>query len=322
MIRGERSGCWPPELRAYRNLVIDRDGTPVSWGLPKFHNWEMDAQASEAIEQALARGEPVECSEKLDGRLVIRSLRRGEPWLRSRSSWDLGPVQTRVEEWARGHAPPLLEAENAAELSLHLEWCDPENRVVLPHPHPSLQLIGARENKSGQLLERAELEGVAELLGLSISPLLPLPDSLRELQELVNQRPGEGAVVRAGSWMVRVKSQDYQLRHALRFEWTPQRVHSLWERGRLEGAMSELHPLLRAQLLERAQQYEQLESQTERELRALIQGDEPTNDGQRAARGPLRRDDQKGARVMLRAHLANRLYAQQDARTARPLKLA
>lgn len=222
LVTPEAGARWDDSRRPFRSMMLDRDGAIVSSGWPKFFSPgarpEDAADAEADLAQALI-------TRKLDGRLLVRFVWRGSVRWRTRASFSADDLATSLERLAG--SGPLNDPGYLPGHSLLFEFCSPQTRVVIPYPTASLTLIGAVSHADLSLTDYAQLEQIAEHLGVAVVERLPRTGSLAELQQRVDDDlDHEGVVVRFADQqrLLRVKSARYLLAHRMRFELHPRRV--------------------------------------------------------------------------------------------------
>lgn len=341
LVRPEASKTrWTSDELAFRSLVFDRDGKVASVGLPKFFEPHQQPGHVDDVEQACADGDVPVAHVKLDGALIIRSVIRGKVHLRTRAALSLADLDVPVRALAARSAA-LMDPTFAPTLSLQLEFTSPAHRVVLAYPEDALTVIGATDHRTLLALPWPAISALAA------DAELPLPESVdlrgAKVADWLGQlgRLGdvEGVVVRwqQGARMLRLKTDDYRIRHRLRFTYPPRRLAELQakhgESGRVLAKLApdaadvdHLHARLRA--------IERCESEVEAEiaelralagrLRPLTRREQRERAGDLADPAPavlaaLLGGDGVRAEQALRAHRLNRLFEELDALTAAPL---
>lgn len=219
---------WHPAERRYRSAIIDLREGIVSQGFPKFDNVHEDDENTQRLFAALAAGEEVWFTEKMDGSLCIRSVIDGRAVLRTRGTHDggtdHGPAMRRLAERLY---PRLLDPEFEPGRSLLFEFVSPQFQIVVPYESEDFVLLGAVDHADGRLADRPDLEGLEASSGVPLVATHVLPSDPAELVEAVKAYEGlEGVVARCenGQVLVKIKSASYLAAHALRFAFSPRRV--------------------------------------------------------------------------------------------------
>ncbi len=108
-----------------------------------------------------------------------------------------------------------LDEEGMQNFTVVFEMVSPETRIVTPYENKEITLIGARNNCDGREFSSAELDRLANVLGVKRPESFKI-DSLNALFELVNGMPcmeeGVVLVIENGSgshWRVKVKNAKY-----------------------------------------------------------------------------------------------------------------
>lgn len=219
---------WEADERRFRSAILCPRTGVVSQGWPKFDNFGQNEADTARLLEALASGEPVWFTDKLDGSLCIRSVIDGEVVLRTRGTHDggteHGPAMRRL---AAARYPSLLDPAIEPGRSLLFEFVSPDFQIVVPYERDDLVLIGAVAHADGHLADRAELEALSDELSVPLVETHALPGDPEQLLEAVTAfEDREGIVARCagGQVMVKVKSAAYLAAHALRFAFSPRRV--------------------------------------------------------------------------------------------------
>lgn len=227
---------WDDSERLFRSLMYNRDGTPVSVGLPKFSSSFRDGARAEDLDFTLQNNETVDLSRKYDGTLIIRSVIRDAAYFRTRNALDAEGYDIPVRKVAIESYPILLDPMFSPSLSLHFEFISPKTRVVLEYPKDDLILIGGIFNKTLRLLTAAELDVIASQNNLRRAEhwsASEIGTSVANIQTYVNQdQDHEGLVARwdGDQKLLRFKSFTYICNHRRRFELNPERIFSAIER--------------------------------------------------------------------------------------------
>lgn len=228
---------WAEDEKIFRSLLFDKTGVPVSVGLPKFKSPFGDPATAAALDEALAEGDDVVFSRKMDGALIIRAVVRNQVLLRTRNTFDAEHYETPVRQLIADRYPALLDPGFAEGLSLQFEFVSPRTRVVLHYHEDDLILIGATRNSDLQLLDWEELVEVAQAGSLRLVERVEIPAGWRvaDIQQFVDaDAEHEGLVARfdGGQRLLRFKSRLYLNEFRKRFELHPLRVAKLLEEKR------------------------------------------------------------------------------------------
>lgn len=218
---------WTDDERWFRSVIVDANGRILSVGFPKFFNVGEHEGDTEILAAALATGEEVRLTEKVDGSLAIRSVIDGEVVFRTRATFDGGPHGKAMRAIAASDYPALLDPEFMKHSSLLFEFVSPSFRIVVAYERPDLVLIGAVDHASLRLATYAELQELAAANGLHLVESHPVPTSLEELTETIGQVVGREGVVaycNSGQTLLKIKSADYLTRHRVRFYLTARAV--------------------------------------------------------------------------------------------------
>jgi T4 RnlA family RNA ligase len=206
---------WTPDNLQFRSIILRKnDYKIISRGFKKFFNWPEQPDIDPFPSQEF------DAYEKKDGSLIIWGIHNSQLIHRTRGTVTL-------ETLANGHEigflkqkyPALITAiyENP-EYSILTEWETPNNVIVLRDvDEPTLTLIGAIHNDTGELLPQCELDKTAEAWGLSRPKKYPyhtVSDCIADVQSWVGV---EGVVVYSpdGQSLRKIKSAWYCEMHKL-----------------------------------------------------------------------------------------------------------
>lgn len=152
---------------------------------------------------------------KADGSLITTYLHNGE--LRFKSKGSLTSDQALAAmNWINTQPAFKRALESLAHLnwSVNLEWCAPDNRIVIGYMVPHLKVLNARHLDNGKYLPRNTLEDVigAENVidrvntnGLDVAAFVQsIPDMLDDI---------EGYVARIGDLWFKIKTDKYMSLH-------------------------------------------------------------------------------------------------------------
>src|SRR5690606_6921436 len=215
---------WNPVTRQCRGLIVrlDDDGQyaeVIARPFPKFFNYGQPGADEIDLD------EPACVTDKMDGSLGIAYLTPDD----TLAIATRGSFHSEQAEWATAW---LHESVSPTELE-HLtgiagiftdlfEIIYPENRIILDYgDHEGLTYLGSVHVYTGEIADFGDLMepplAVAEILG----------ESLREALDLEPRENAEGVVVTTRDGRaVKLKQEDYLLKHRARFNLTPRRI---WE---------------------------------------------------------------------------------------------
>jgi len=221
---------WAETELPYRSVVFGPDGNVVSAALPKFFNKGEAPDVAARLDAALAAGEPVWFTEKLDGSLAIRYVEDGVVRFRTRGSFDGGDFGDAIRRLAAARYPALLDPSLEPGRSLLFEFVSPDFRIVMGYEREDLVLVGAVSNADFRLADLPELRQIADENALTIVPTVELPRDPAALAAAVTAfTESEGIVVRFedGQTLVKMKSARYLALHRLRTTLTVKKLRSL-----------------------------------------------------------------------------------------------
>lgn len=236
-----------PLLRECRGIKFLPSGALLARPFHKFFNYGEHPEGD-----ALDVGQIHQVSDKLDGSMIHPMFLGKELVFCTRAG-------------ITDHALAALSIATASQLSFCremlprftpiFEWISPRNRIVLPYEKDSLVLLAVRENLSGDYLPRDVLESLARLFSI---PLVPCWDhsihNLAALATTIREMQGkEGYVVQQGNLLVKIKTEDYVLKHRTKDELSQER-HVL--RVILEEKLDDILPLVDEEYRERLLRYQ------------------------------------------------------------------
>lgn len=235
---------WNPVTRQCRGLIVRydddfQDAEIIARPFPKFFNYGQPGADEIDLD------EPARVTDKMDGSLGIAYLTPdGKLAIATRGSF-----HSEQAEWATAW---LHENVDPVELGHLTEIADiftdlfeiiyPENRIVLDYgDHEGLAYLGSVHARTGRVAN------FGDIMAWPISEARHLAGSLREALALEPRENAEGVVVMTESGRaVKLKQEDYLLKHRARFSLTPMRVWEAWSAGVtldqfIEGLPDEMH---------------------------------------------------------------------------------
>lgn len=246
---GVGSRGWNKDNKWCRSLHVDKNGRPISVGLPKFLN------LSEGNEQNglrvdvydLLKANDLVATLKLDGSLIIRYVRDNQVCFRTRGSLGVG-----LECWEydlvdfKKRYPKLFDPNILPDQSFLMEYISPDNQIVLKYDSPDLVAIGCVsfdkdrrwEDSNFKLRNIHDVELIAMEFGLSVVEYFSIetPQQCQTfIDDIVKNKDIEGFVVRFDSdqRLVKIKSSQYVKLHALKSNLDTLHMIDVWlESGR------------------------------------------------------------------------------------------
>jgi len=202
--------------RECRGFLFHKDGTVARRAFHKFFNLgEFEETMPDKIDLSL----PHIVLEKLDGSMVAPFISQidGEVyWASMRGSWDYHQrlkalfSNTNYERLVR-------EAENE-NLTVIMEFCAPDNRIVVKYDSPKMTILAIRHKLSGLYLPRSEVELWGQKHAVPI--VEPYAFEYKTLEELITHiRAVEGmegvVICFDNGLLVKVKGDWYSQLHKL-----------------------------------------------------------------------------------------------------------
>ncbi len=212
---------WNESELDLRSLLCRPDGTVISAGFPKFFNYGENSQHDYQVTSALNAGRTV-CLEKLDGSLIIRSVIDGVVHFRTRGSELIASdMRDDVKKLIGEKYKFLLDPTLEPDVSLLMEYCAPNNQIVIKYDEAQLVLLAAVDFSGNKLVVKKPPN-----LQMRTPKAMVLPSNPQELIALVKQFiDGEGIVVWAEVnneiILSKFKSAWYLRLHSIRSQVTP-----------------------------------------------------------------------------------------------------
>lgn len=212
--------AWTPETLCYRSVIVEKvRGAFISCGFPKFLNLGQ----SPHLYPDPTHFTDWTVEDKLDGSLIIVSRFKGEVIVRTRGTVSAFVHESGPELATLLAANPLITDNawaNSEEWSLLFEHCSPTNRIVLAYQEPSLTLLGAVHHSDYALMNDLSLSIVAKTLGVRRPEQFTFGSIADIVATCEHLKGREGFVLSYGNHAhrVKIKAQDYLLRHRLKSE--------------------------------------------------------------------------------------------------------
>lgn len=243
---------WNEVTLIARGLIID-DQTNQVEALPLEKFFNLGEQISET-RVAEARDEPFDALIKMDGSLGIGYRDNGLRWATrgSFSSSQSAVAQTLWEEFreraleAGKRDPNDVFMNEMFHITPLAEIIHPDTRVVVTYKFQGLVLLAARSRFTGEELNYAQLQQLADLTGMQLVERLPGTDTealLERAKTLDGNEEGfvlwwPGAGGKPGE-RVKVKGMEYLRRHKLVTNIAPRDLAQYWLSGTTESLLVE-----------------------------------------------------------------------------------
>jgi RNA ligase len=215
-----------PMRRECRGLKFDLSGKLIARPFHKFFNLH------EKPHEVPEFGPHAVVMEKLDGSMVHPAFINGEIAFMTRAGitdqakmalefvygWDLGDkVIDLCESFLDAGKTPIFE------------FTSPLNQIVVKYDEPKLTLLAIRDNKTGNYHSPEALRIAAEVAGIPHVRFYDqsLTDMVAFLAHAKALKDMEGYVLRVGQQLIKVKADDYVLRHRAK-------ASLLWEKDVLK----------------------------------------------------------------------------------------
>lgn len=210
---------WTEANKHLRSAIIRQsDGLVISSGFRKFVNFHESPDF-----EPWDTNWPVEAVHKMDGSLLIVSKYKGELICRTRGTTDArklpngheidGLVEKyKLKEWFDG-------GSQSSPWSFLFEWTTPTNIIVVrEHSEPTLTLIGAINNLTGNYSSQVTLNSIAIQTGIG-RPKHYVYNSIAEcLADVAAWKGSEGVVLVSpdGETLKKIKAEEYLRLHRLK----------------------------------------------------------------------------------------------------------
>ena len=240
------------KYRWLRSMHLDaEDGSIISCGFPKFMEVGKGVGKYKVTERDILDnvGADLFATLKIDGFLLVRYVQDGRVRFRTRGFLGIRheEIKAELEELTIGRSGPpyapslLFDPTIRPDDSLLFEMVTPTNQVVIRYDRPAVTMIGGVTYEKGcpwlranpRLYTREMIEEAAAEVGVphvefhpitTEAEVVGLTESLRRNVDI------EGFVVRFddGQRMVKVKTRNYKLLHAIKEQLTSMRLAGLW----------------------------------------------------------------------------------------------
>lgn len=240
------------KYRWLRSMHIDAgDGSIISCGFPKFMEIGKGVGKYKVTKEDILdnTGDDLFATLKIDGFMLVRYVQNGRVKFRTRGFLGIRNenIEAELDELAIGlagppYAPSLLyDPTIRPDDSLLFEMVTPTNQVVIRYDRPAVTMIGGVTYEKGcpwlranpKLYTREMIEETAAEIGVPHVEFHPITTEAQvaDLMESLRRNADiEGFVVRfdGGQRMVKVKTKNYKLLHALKEQLTSTRLAGLW----------------------------------------------------------------------------------------------
>lgn len=197
-----------PLLRECRGIKFSPSGLLLARPFHKFFNY---GEHPETLQLDLSK--PHQVMDKLDGTMIHPIFLGSELTFCTRA----GVTDHALAALSHATANHMQFCRDALCLGFTpiFEYTGPQNCVVIRYSQPSLTLLAARKNTTGAYLGRHDLEYLANDYNV---PIVSCWDhsirSVSSLVEAIKKMDGkEGYVIKQGDLFVKIKTEDYVLKH-------------------------------------------------------------------------------------------------------------
>ena len=141
--------------RECRGFLFHKDGSVARRAFHKFFNL---GEANETMPENIDLSKPHIILEKLDGSMVapfISKLDNEVYWASMRGSWD---YHNRLKSlFSKTAYETLVRETDKDDLTVIMEFCAPDNRIVVEYDAPNMTLLAIRNRSTGAYLPRSEI---------------------------------------------------------------------------------------------------------------------------------------------------------------------
>jgi len=180
--------------RECRGFLFHKDGTIARRAFHKFFNL---GEVGETMPDKLDIKTPHIVLEKLDGSMVapfISQLDGQVYWASMRGSWDYHQRLTSL--FAGTDYEALVRAADKEGLTVIMEFCAPDNRIVIEYDAPNMTVLAIRHRESGAYLPRSDVESWGQKMNVPVvKPYEVKYESLDELTAHIRSIEGMEGVV-------------------------------------------------------------------------------------------------------------------------------
>jgi len=156
---------WNKDNMFLRSVMVNSSGAPINCGWPKFYNL---GEHPELYPDPKTFKDWV-VDNKEDGSLICVSRYNGEHIIRTRGSIGFEGMESshEIADYLSQH-PAITDNEwvNGEGYTLLFEYLSPTNVIVLRHSIVEFVLIGVIENETYRILTHAEVDIIAEKIGI------------------------------------------------------------------------------------------------------------------------------------------------------------
>lgn len=208
---------WTRETVQARGLIVEAvTGRIVAWPFNKFFNL---GELGDTPASLATRGTPTLTS-KLDGSLVM-FWHDGAQWRAATRGNFASHQAASAYTWVQAHTAVRAWPIHVTVL---VEWCAPDNRIVVGYGEPRATLIGARDLRTGDDYDQAALQTLGPMLQLPVVSVVSY-SLLEALEARETMQAIEGWVARfPDGYRVKIKTAEYLRLHKLVTGVTPARV--------------------------------------------------------------------------------------------------
>lgn len=210
---------WNRQNLIYRSLIVrGSDFEILSSGMKKFFNYSEKPDCYPDPE----KHKDWVIQTKIDGSLLIADYVNGQFSMRTRgtTSYTTQDNAADFEQLIIKYPHVLTAIKKYPELSLHLEIVTPNNLIVIPYPEIDFTFLGAIDKNTMEPLDFNTYQQLGWMMEVPM-PELHSFKNLTDIVEIVTEWKGcEGIVLSYNGFSdrVKIKAQDYLVRHRLKSE--------------------------------------------------------------------------------------------------------
>lgn len=152
---------------------------------------------------------------KADGSLISTFTHNDQLRLKTKGSL-FSEQAIAAQKWLSTHPQyeRMLASLDALGWTVNMEWCAPDNRIVIGYPSAHLKILNARNRFSGEYMNRdtlVDVGGVDHVISRVDTRGMSVGDFVRSIPDM--QDDIEGYVCRIGSLWFKVKTNKYMSLH-------------------------------------------------------------------------------------------------------------
>lgn len=154
---------------------------------------------------------------KADGSLISTYIHNGTLMLKSKASLESDQALVAMKWLALPENKALFNEIHSVVLlgnTVNLEWCAPDNRIVVDYLEPVLTVLNIRHNQSGEYMAFNNIAGTYPEIEKRHVEIINVDDPVDFVNSIASVKGVEGYVVRLSSGQrVKIKTEWYSAQH-------------------------------------------------------------------------------------------------------------